>query len=110
MEIYLGNQELEEICASESSLIKHFGKISGKKINWRLCTLCSAPSIADLSTDPPDSLKYQVRRSGYEFAIGTAEHGLVFFKPIRKLMPSTPIPESFINIKEIKITKIEGGL
>lgn len=109
MDIRIEDQRLGEICASESHLMNHFGKHNGKHINRRLCTLHATPSVADISQDPPDSLKLHATDSFYEFVIGHVDYGLVYFTPLGRDTTSPPPPEHFSQINKIKITRIEGG-
>lgn len=110
MEIYIEDQCLGGISINESTLVKRFGIKNGKSINRRLCALGSAPSIGDVPVDPPDGLKLRETDSNLEFVVGNINNGLVCFQPIDKVMPTSLHLEQLMTFKQIRVTKIEGGL
>jgi len=116
VEIYIEDQCLGDVCANESALVKRFGIKNGKSINRRLCALDSASSVGAVPLDPPDGLKlhksdsHREADSRHEFVVGSIADGLVFFRPVDEVVPTTLNPEELIKFKRITVTKIEGGL
>lgn len=105
MRIQFATDALRELCNKRRNLKGRFGPNSGSMIERRLAMLAVAPTLADVSTHPPEKLRNENHISKHPFSVDAATAGRIFFSAFAGSEPSCVHEQ----IDTIKITDIGGA-